>query len=1120
MSEESQSLTDAQREAVEHAGGPLIVLAGPGTGKTRTIVHRIAHQITSRGIEPERIVALTFTIKAAGQLRERLAKVVGATQAERVNAHTIHSFGNKLVQRFADLLGLSSDLQLIDAAQSRRLLKQVVMTNCLFADSRAEGLSSLVGELHTAFDALANLGLLPRACEDFASQWGRRLEGGPGAMKKEEFEAQRARQRRFADTAKAYALYVPECQRRGWFTFGDQITLPIRLLNERPAAAAICRDDYRAFIVDEFQDCNAGQIELLRLLAPPREGGGGPDLCVVGDDDQAIYRFRGADERAFQRFTKIWPSPKVVELNENYRSQPELIRIANAIITKAQSRFHAGKVIEFPKSKTATGAVLEAVKLEEGTKDADLIATMILADRVQSSKDGAPRPWGKYAVIARGHAELDRVESALRLEGIPLQRVRERSRLEDEGVEDVLAWIEWLLDPEATWAARRVLTRPPYGLPPDVVAGWEIEHRAQASQAGAGRADVEPPGKFVDWLEPRVAEWPAALAAIAKHRELSAQVATARGDEAVFRIMVGCDAAHAEILSSRERARRVSALISLLALAREKQARLEVPGDLRAFWAYFNELTAAGQVALQGASLESALDDTGQEEPDGPEAEGFVQLLTAHASKGLEFDTVFVPRVIPQHGYPTRREREEWQAPEGIFDRLDPRSDAERHADEERRIFYVACTRAERRLVLLAKWNKKPSESTHYFEQLVGRQKDRPVMETCEGVKVLEAAARLGVGILARSGVEVAGHDYKSREFVKENLGRIRRQARLEAALALESVDRPDLAPEHAQAAADRLQGALRRAAIVSAIERTGAAPQWLTGADPELAALAQRLETIAKAGLKAQALSVASLLVKPLKPPLRLSFTSIYNYEKCGLCYYLQRVWGLPEEDSDEANIGNIAHQVLKEFFDRLASDESDGLFKPGLEELLALARRRFLGALQEWQTVKEDSLDQLLAQMKLLWERLHASGPDPHILETECSIEFPYQLDGQTHKMIAKIDRIDLMPDGGVRIIDYKTGRPAKRLLDPEKNDLQLGIYALALRLGKNLGWAASGGPLHGVAEYWCLATGQKGSIKLVDLNEPKIRERIDAAAMGMLKGRFDPQPQCDGPCRLFRD
>jgi DNA helicase-2/ATP-dependent DNA helicase PcrA len=1110
-------LTPAQRSAAEYAGSPLIVLAGPGTGKTRTMVHRIAHQTRERSIEPERIVALTFTVKAANQLRERLAEVIGVTQAQRINAHTIHAFGHRLLHRFGDMLGLPARLDPIDPAQSSRLFKKIVLDHGLFSESRAEGLSNLAVEVLAAFDSLANMGLPPRACSDFADAWARRLEGS-SRPDPEQYAAERARLRRFSDTALAYALYTQECHRRGWISFADLVTLPIRLLSERPQVAAICRDDFRAFIVDEFQDCNPAQIELLRLLAPPSSN---PDLCVVGDDDQAIYRFRGADEQAFRRFAQVWTVHKVIPLKENYRSQPELIQVANAIITRAQVRFAPDKVIEFPKDKEPSPSSIQAIKLEDDQQDADVIASMILADRACTSKAGATRPWRRYAVIARSHGDLDRIAAALRVEDIPFERVKEKSQLEDAGVEDVLAWIEWLINPEASWAARRVLTRPPYGLAPELVTQWEREYSARASQATAGREGTNPPGRYVDWIEQQSrAEWPAGASAAAKYRDLLAAVSTARADESVFRIMLATDAAHAEMLPGRQRARRVAALVALLALAREKQPRLDAPGDLRELWSYLEELRQACGYLPPAKTLAEALDRDEPTTTEGDEAGGRVQLLTAHNAKGLEFDTVFVTRVCPPNGFPISRGEEGWEPPEGLFDPLDARSAAERRADEERRLFYVACTRAERRLVLLSRWNKNPSKTTHFFEELVRTNREKLPISLHESADVLKAAADLGVGVAGRSSIELAGHDYQSRELIKDAADRVRRRGRLEAALALEAVERSDLAPEHLGAVIDRLRAVAGQVAAASQVERAGAVPQWLLKLQPDLIPLARQLEGSAKAAGAEQGRSAASILLAPMPAPLSLSYTIINEYHKCPRCFYLSKVMRLPEQESLETGVGIIAHEVLKDFFNLWARAEADGQPTPGLDQLLAMTRAEYLSSLHDQEKVSKEILDQLAAQMRLLFERLHANGrPAPHILENERAINFDYELDGTAHKFTSKIDRIDQLPDGGIRIIDYKTGQARKCFTEPEKDDLQLGIYALALKLGKGLGWAVDG-QLKGVAEYWCLSTGERGTISLTDLDEGKVRAAIDKAARGMLEGRFEADPRCKGPCRLFAD
>jgi DNA helicase-2/ATP-dependent DNA helicase PcrA len=1113
-------LTPPQQQAVEYDAGPLIVLAGPGTGKTRTIIHRIAHQIQVRGIAPESIVALTFTVKAAAQLRDRLAGLVGSSMAERVNAATIHGFGHRLIRRFGDTLGLPPELELIDAAQSYRLLSQVILDHGLFESSRGQGLRGVVGHLRTIFEGLNHRGLTPKVCSAFTDEWGRRMERGAG-LTEVELDAQRAEQAYFADAVLAFGIYTAERLKRGWITFEDLLNLPLRLLRERPTVLAICRDEYRAFIVDEFQDCNPAQIELLSLLcgdgkaAAERRATQGPDLCVVGDDDQAIYAFRGADEQAFRRFAAIWPPHEVMELDENFRSQPPVIAVGNAVIKRAQVRFRPDKTIAFPESKTpmpSGQAGVEAIRLEEDAQDGDVIASMILADRAQTALAGKARPWKHYAVIARTKNDLDRVGAALRLEGVPFERQREASPLDDPAVEDVLAWVEWLVNPDATWAARRVLLRPPLSIAAEEVTTWEREYKAQVSQAHAGRAGVGAPGRFADWLLARGREEPGVARAVELYQGLAKAAQSTRADELLFQIMTATDPVHAELLPARERSRRVASLVSLLTLARDKQRRLAPPGDLAEFWQYFQELrdADAGMPAVVG--LKEAVDGPLETADPAAADDGAVQLLTAHVSKGLEFDTVFVTRVRPQHGFPSTKGEPHWETPEGLFDSMDSRTGTERRADEERRLFYVACTRAERRLVVLAKANKSPSKSTHYFEELTLQS---PQLVTVrDAADVLREAGK--VGALARTSLDGAGLDFRGRARIREAADRARRQARVEAAQALEMADRADLSQEQLAKAAAQMKAAAELLATAAAGER-GVAIDWLLKQRPDLKPVADRLLLLHKAGTKEEAASAGELVLSPMEPPLRLSYTDINSYHRCPRCFYLSKVMGLPQPDSSQQTIGTTAHRVLKQFYDLWAKADSEGQPRPGLEQLLAMSKESFLGSLDTDEAVSAEALDQLAAQMRLLFSRLH--DPNAHVLETERAFDFDYILDGVTHRFTAKLDRIDLLPSGGVRIIDYKTGHATKRLLEPSANDLQLGIYALALRHSKGSGWALDG-TLDGVAEYWCLATGQRGTIQLTDIDEAEVREQIDEAARGMLKGQFPRKPDCSGPCRLFGD
>ncbi len=1090
-------LTPDQQRAVEHSGSPLIVLAGPGTGKTRTIIHRIAHMIAS-GTAPESIVAMTFTVKAATQLRERLAGILDPIAAERVNISTIHGFGNRLIRRFADVLELPPNVELIDAAQSHRLITEVILKHGLFAESRGVGLISLVEEMTGAFGHLANHGISSADAARFAAEWDKNLARNP---------ADAAHHKRFADTAAALGHYEQARWSRGWLSYDDYMTLPLKLLREHRRALDICRQEYRAFVVDEFQDCNQAQIELLKLLCGHDSNA---NICVVGDDDQAIYRFRGADEQAFERFSSIWRHPTVIELTENYRSQPGLIACSNAIITKAGSRFSADKTIAFPASKTplAPGlSTIEAIRLEEDKQDGEVVSAMILADRAATALEGKPRAWSSYAVIARNHAELERVGAALRVEGIPFDRAREPSLLDDEGVADVLAWVEWITDPAATWAARRILIRPPFGVPSDSVTAWERAFEAQSSQAAAGREGVEPPGRYDRWLSERAASEPSALACLTMYQRLAAETASLRADEALFHIITATDVAHADLLPGRERAQRVAALVSFLGFARDKQRRIAQPGNLRELWAYLRELITI-EKGLKPARSIDEIDPVEFETSGADAAEGRVQLTTAHAAKGLEFDTVFLPKV-KYPGYPNTRADDGWEPPPGLFDELDERPVADRRADEERRLFYVACTRAERRLVLLSKPNKTKTSTTNYFDELTGAGLGIVVRNAAD---VLKAAGMLEGAATRR--LESAGLEFRGREKAREGGERARRAARISAANALDTANRHGVTADELREAGQQMLLAAEQLAVIAAAEK-GTPPGWLTEKRSDLRTLADHIRSLTTKNAAADARG-GEVLIRPMTAPLSLSFTAIDNFYKCPRCFYLHHVLGLPESWRERASIGSVVHIVLERFYKLWATADSEGLFKPGLEQLQAMARRALIESYGPEQPVDAAALEQLAAQMRLLWTRLH--DPNAHIVEFERNIDFDYVLDGIPHRITAKIDRIDLLPNNTVRVIDYKTGAAKTQYTEPKDDDLQMGIYALAIRHGKGLTWS-EGGKVWGEAEYWCLATGEKGSITLSKLNESKVRAQIDEAARAMLKGEFEPKHDCKGPCRLFR-
>lgn len=1065
-------LNNAQRRAVVHDAGPLIVLAGPGTGKTRVIIHRIAWAIAERGVAPDRVLAVTFTRKATEELRTRLVELLGDAKAAPVNVHSFNGFGWRIATRFADYLGLPAVTTLIDAVQARRLLRHLVVEHGLFTHARAEGLGVLTGRLVEAFKKLAHIGKLPEDCAAHAKAWRTRFDAGD---RTDDPAAELHRLRMWEDEARIYAIYSAERHRRGWLTYDDQLLLPIRLLREHPGPASIIRGELAHVVVDEFQDCNLAQIELLCLLIGPGTRQSIPDVTIVGDDDQAIYAFRGADERAFERFSKAWPGATTIELTENYRSGTGIITACNTVITRAGHRFHADKTLEQAKTSTAGSGTVEAIGLPHEAEDAATIATLLRLDGA-----GTPaKPWDHYAVIGRGNADLARIAGVLRLEGIPFDISTDDTLLDDDVVDDALAWAAWVAGDSAASAIRRVITRPPIGI--DGQRALELEMQWRAATGKGVVAET-----FSAWLR---REGDVRFTSACDRRDaLALATSGLRGDQALAEIITSLDLAHADLAGGHRRARRVLALVALMSLARDKQPRLEPPGDLATLLRYVDELHAADAFEAPGNLGEN---DDGRVEAEGDDALGRVFLVTAHRSKGLEFPTVLVPRV-GGHGYGSAREKDEWESPPGLFDLLEDRDPKSRLRDESRRVFYVACTRAQQRLVILGRWNKSASKTTNLFEELARPVPPGVPITVVQSADIANQATRAGLRVPVAAGAAT------TREPAIAFAQRARAAARLDAAAALEAVERADADDLARSAARAALAAASDRLAALAEAARTGIVPAWHQPPHPDVAALAERVTSD-------QAGTPAARLLRPMPAPLRLSYSMLDQYRRCGRCFYLRHVMGLGEEQTDEASVGNIVHTILQHHFQRTRLAVAEGHAPPDAAALLRAARDGYMDSLGASQAPDRGDLEEIQALVSAV-HTLH--DPAANILELEHNIRFPYELDGVMHQFTAKIDRIEQCPDGTYRVIDYKTSKPWKGLVEPEADDLQFGIYAMALR-------HLYGTDIAGGLEYWLLASSQRGRIDFAAIDFNAVKETIDDSIRGMLSGVFPRGKTKEGPC-----
>jgi ATP-dependent DNA helicase UvrD/PcrA len=1090
---DGMGLNEDQRRAVVHDDGPMVVLAGPGTGKTRVITSRVAHMICNRGVTPEQIVAVTFTNKAAGELGERLGGLVGQTVATRVVASTFHSLGLSIVRRFGDVLGVPSDPILIDSSQRRQLIREIIREHGLYSYALGSGIESAIEIATKTMNELRNFGM--RSGD--ASSWLSDRRSWAEGVEVREREAVLGELDRFEHAVKVYSCFEKACLDRGWMVFDDLILLPTRLINENPAIASILRHDHKHVVVDEFQDVNPAQISFVNALCPSSSN---PDLCVVGDDDQSIYGFRGADDLAFAHFVQIYDGAPTVTLNKNYRSASVIVEASNAIIDRSQSRFDDTKEA-VSSAGQVEGAGVEVVRLEDDAQSGEVIASMLLK---MASEGSGSFSFDSCAVIARTGAELERIARVLTLEGIPVDFQRRSSPMDDEGVKDVLAWVRLIRDPDSVVDLKRILMRAPHRcdsvLVGALVSSWRVERsRWLAFEQDPTEPATQDPGSLIAWLMSRADEHTKARLE-RTHRllvELGQIASESSAAVAVMEIVKRTGVVHQELGDGHQRARRISSLIALIRFAHGRAERFDSPGDLGAMLRYWEDLDPGEQslgdlpeekVEESGFTpdrfngLQSTMNGFGQ---DAGHDIGAVSMLTAHSSKGLEFDTVFVARVSGPHGYPKTAGRDEQILPDGVIDRCDDeRDDKARKIDEERRVFYVAFTRAERRVVLLAKVPKKASSVNFVYElrESLGHDfVERDASDVLDSASMGDAVARLGA-------------EFKAADRIRDVFDKARQDTRRDAASVLDAIEIGELDRDEL---AERMRSCSDRMAIIQVVRSSGVVPDWAEGAG--LGSFGQMLLD----ALAQREADQDQVIYPGLKGPLKLSFTQISSYLRCPRCYLVEQVLKLPSDEQVHAVVGKSMHEALEVFYGQWRDADAEGIETPGRDVLMNLVRRCFMKRWPRNEEVDHDKLEQVVAMGERFWDELHRD--DVHIEELEKKHKLVYEHEGVEHTIMAVLDRVDFTPSGGRRVVDYKTGYPRKELAEPKKDDLQLGIYSMVLA-------SLYGDPGPGsVCEYWLLQDATVGSIAMDAMDMDKIRKKIDRAISGILSGDWSQSKKC---------
>ncbi len=601
-------LNERQREAVLATEGPVLVLAGAGTGKTRVITYRVA-QLIEQGAPPSSILAVTFTNKAADQMKQRITDLLRATgrDASDLWISTFHSFCARLLRREAPRIGLPRDFAIYDEADQTAAVRMAL--DRLQVDKKAFPPRGLLSR----FSHAKNHGVSP---EQMAA------------------EAEGRRDPEAVTVAKLFAEYEQTLRKSAAVDFDDLLLRAVQLLREHPEARRTWSERFRYLQVDEFQDTNRHQEELVRLLAGTHK-----NVCVVGDEDQSIYSWRGAEAGNLQKFTEDFPGAKLIRLEENYRSTQTILDAAAAVVANNKRRL--GKTLRATKE---SGSALRFFEAQDGSGEAEFVAAEI-------SRLGREDSDAHFAALYRTNFQSRSLEEALRRLGIRYRLIGGFSFYQRAEVKDALAYVRLVLHLEDDIALLRVLNAPPRGLGDKSVAALQAQAKADNGSL-----------------------WQAIGSALEK-----GSAGRASGALKSFRELIEELRAECQDLAPPELLRRVLDRTNYLDWI-EEQDRLEHTTRAENLAELEN---AVAEAAEMGETLEDVLDHAALvSDADSYDESAQVTLMTLHSAKGLEFDHVFLVGLE-----------------EGLF----PHSRAlnrDEDIEEERRLCYVGMTRAKQSLTL------------------------------------------------------------------------------------------------------------------------------------------------------------------------------------------------------------------------------------------------------------------------------------------------------------------------------------------------------------------------------------------------------------------------------------
>ncbi|MFC1678217.1 ATP-dependent helicase [Patescibacteria group bacterium] len=684
-----EKLNEEQLKAVTHKEGPLLIVAGAGTGKTTVITQRIAYMIEQGVASSDEILALTFTEKAAGEMEERVDRLLPMGYLD-LWISTFHSFGERIMKDHGLDIGLSNDFKLLNEFEQWALVRKNLDKFDLDYYRPMGNPTKFIQALLRHFSRAKDEDISPAQYLAYSEELKENMDSMLGGAKKKkitnyklqitnfdgEVTQEMAEQEvnRINEVANAYHVYQQLLLDNNALDFGDLINYSLKLFRERPRVLKKYQNQFKFIMLDEFQDTNWAQYELVKMIATPKnpQKGRTSNLAVVGDDDQSIYAFRGASMSNILQFKKDYPRAQEIVLTKNYRNKQNILDLSYNFIQlnnpnrleyqlSRQSKLDK-KLVAQEKSKGVIGVLHEKNFQDENKAIVEKIADLKIKDKRAS--------WNDFAILVRANESAKEICAVLDLAGLPYQYLASRGLYSKPIILDVVAYLRALDDYHDSTAVYRILNLPHFDFTDQELISfnfiakkktWSLFTVLKDAQGKLGAETQKKINQILGLIDKHTA--------LARHQTVSEAIIAFLNDSGYLKYLTETDEA------------RVRETLAYLNKFMKRVKKFEADHDNRGVKEFLSELNMEIESGEEGAIS-----------PDmeaGPEA---IKLMTVHGAKGLEFKYVFIANMVDKR-FPTTGRRETILIPDALVKEILPEGDI--HLEEERRLFYVAMTRAK-----------------------------------------------------------------------------------------------------------------------------------------------------------------------------------------------------------------------------------------------------------------------------------------------------------------------------------------------------------------------------------------------------------------------------------------